>query len=102
MQINIDTSKEQLIISFENWYAAEFEQPANPQPVTGPLSEPRDVFSAQDKRESEESMRLGSKGGIFSDKADDLEDEDAAVYRRAKQAVEELHRARKFEKSIKL
>jgi len=31
-----------------------------------------------------------------------LEDEDAAVYRRAKQAVDELHRARKFEKSIKL
>ena len=33
---------------------------------------------------------------------DQLEDEDAAVYRRAKQSVDELHRARKFEKSIKL
>ena len=30
------------------------------------------------------------------------EDEDAAVYRRAKNSVDELHRARKFEKSIKL
>ena len=33
---------------------------------------------------------------------DQFEDEDAAVYRRAKAAVDELHRARKFEKSIKL
>lgn len=31
-----------------------------------------------------------------------FEDEDAAIYRRAKAAVDELHRARKFEKSIKL
>ena len=51
-----------------------------------------------------------SKGGAESttsglqmmDKEDQLEDEDAAVYRRAKQSVDELHRARKFEKSIKL
>jgi hypothetical protein len=33
---------------------------------------------------------------------DTFEDEDAAVYRRAKNSVDELHRARKFEKSIKL
>jgi hypothetical protein len=33
---------------------------------------------------------------------DAFEDEDAAVYRRAKNSVDELHRARKFEKSIKL
>ena len=38
----------------------------------------------------------------FDKSEDQLEDEDAAVYRRAKQAVDELHRARKFEKSIKL
>ena len=31
-----------------------------------------------------------------------FEDDDAAVYRRAKASVDELHRARKFEKSIKL
>jgi len=35
-------------------------------------------------------------------KQEEIEDEDAAVYRRAKQSVDELHRARKFEKSIKL
>ena len=35
-------------------------------------------------------------------KKEEIEDEDAAVYRRAKQSVDELHRARKFEKSIKL
>ena len=33
---------------------------------------------------------------------DILEDDDAIVYRRAKASVDELHRARKFEKSIKL
>jgi hypothetical protein len=36
------------------------------------------------------------------DKDEFFEDEDASVYRRAKQAVDELHKARKFEKSIKL
>jgi hypothetical protein len=38
----------------------------------------------------------------LQDKDEFFEDEDAAVYRRAKQAVDELHKARKFEKSIKL
>jgi len=33
---------------------------------------------------------------------DQNEDEDVAIYRRAKFSVDELHRARKFEKSIKL
>jgi len=37
-----------------------------------------------------------------TEKDDAFEDEDAAVYRRAKQSVDELHRARKFEKSIKI
>ena len=41
-----------------------------------------------------------SKGWVM--KQEEIEDEDAAVYRRAKQSVDELHRARKFEKSIKL
>ena len=39
---------------------------------------------------------------LFSNNEDVNEDLDAAVYRRAKQSVDELHRARKFEKSIKL
>jgi len=38
----------------------------------------------------------------ISDRDDNFEDEDAAIYRRAKMSVDELHRARKFEKSIKL
>ena len=44
----------------------------------------------------------GSQRPIFSNKDDINEDEDAAGYRRAKNSVDELHRARKFEKSIKL
>jgi len=31
-----------------------------------------------------------------------LLDEDAQIYKRAKRSVDELHRARKFEKSIKI
>jgi hypothetical protein len=33
---------------------------------------------------------------------DKFEDEDAMVFRRAKEAVDELHRAKKFERSIKM
>lgn len=36
------------------------------------------------------------------EKEERFEDEDAIIYKRAKQSVDELHRARKFEKSIKL
>ena len=36
------------------------------------------------------------------EKEERFEDDDAIVYKRAKQSVDELHRARKFEKSIKL
>jgi len=39
---------------------------------------------------------------VNAEKEDIFEDEDAAIYRRAKASVDELHRARKFEKSIKL
>ena len=40
--------------------------------------------------------------GKGAKKNDDMfEDEDAAVYRRAKAAVDELHRARKYENRIK-
>jgi hypothetical protein len=44
-----------------------------------------------------------SQGHWMADgKTDDNEDEDAQIYKRAKNSVDELHRARKFEKSIKL
>lgn len=36
------------------------------------------------------------------EKEERFEDDDAIVYKRAKNSVDELHRARKFEKSIKL
>ncbi len=36
------------------------------------------------------------------EKEERFEDDDAIIYKRAKQSVDELHRARKFEKSIKL
>lgn len=50
---------------------------------------------------------MSGSGGSNSSKEwvmqkEEIEDEDAAIYRRAKQSVDELHRARKFEKSIKL
>lgn len=56
------------------------------------LNETRGNFSGP-KDSSEVSVN--NKEELF-------EDEDAAVYRRAKASVDELHRARKFEKSIKL
>ena len=49
-----------------------------------------------------ESTTSKDAAAIFSNNEDANEDLDAAVYRRAKQSVDELHRARKFEKSIKL
>jgi hypothetical protein len=39
---------------------------------------------------------------VAREQEDMFEDEDAAIYRRAKNSVDEMHRARKFEKSIKL
>ena len=56
--------------------------------------------SAQDGPEG--SLRATAAEGFGGSKGDAFEDEDAAVYRRAKFSVDELHRARKFEKSIKL
>lgn len=44
----------------------------------------------------------GNTGRAVKKNEDVFEDEDAAIYRRAKASVDELHRARKFEKSIKL
>ena len=98
MQAQIDASKEQLIYQFENWYATEFE--AGPLD-TGMNQMQYDQFEdsraeATKSRDSVSHKQDGQKSEF------QLEDEDAAVYRRAKQAVDELHRARKFEKSIKL
>ena len=103
LQNNIDTSKEQLIYHFENWYADTFE----PQPIG--VNQPIDNTSFERQLETRGESGTGVGSSHMSTRAERLEkgeeafeDEDAAVYRRAKFAVEELHRARKFEKSIKL
>lgn len=100
LQYNIDAQKEQLIFQFENWYADEFKAGA----ISGQVK-------ALDLGEVGGRAAMKSGGGIDSSamsanardaNEDAFEDEDAAVYRRAKNSVDELHRARKFEKSIKL
>jgi hypothetical protein len=92
---NIDKAKEQIIFLFESWYAETFENPSmgQVQQVTF------DPLGALDKATSSKASNSGEH-----EKADihQFEDEDAAVYRRAKFSIDELHRARKFEKSIKL
>ena len=86
-----------MIYRFENWYADTFEQGAIgvSQPIVMEPSEQGDkkVLSANDQASS--SARDFAGQDLF-------EDDDAATYRRAKAAVDELHRARRFEKSIKL
>lgn len=108
LQNNINTSKEQMIIQFENWYAQEFD-------VTGSDDLPKAELNVDmvmgPERTADHSTREaadtspnfdGTTGKPVKKNDDFLEDEDAAVYRRAKQSVDELHRARKFDKSIKL
>lgn len=98
LQNNIDASKEQLIYKFENWFAETFES----GPLDG-INKPIAVQDLSEKRNMQNSQGVASSNHDDQEKTDDqFEDEDAAVYRRAKQSVDELHRARKFEKSIKL
>lgn len=96
-----------MILQFEAWYIEEFEV-GKPSDLTGAQ------FNVEMALDTEKVGENSTKEGDQTPKADQvysgtanqidnqLEDEDAAVYRRAKQAVDELHRARKFEKSIKL
>ena len=101
LQRQIDTSKEQMIFSFENWYAAEFE----PAAVGTSQALNVDAGEAHDEKRlasAEQKMGSSHSGGITGAEAADIEDEDAMTYRRAKANVDELRRARRFEKSIKL
>lgn len=99
LQENIDSAKEQLIFTFENWYESEFEIDSK--------RPPRELNMDQI---DEDRARLMSGNGSNSNagsskwqvKEEDIEDEDATIYKRAKKSVDELRRARKFEKSIKL
>lgn len=86
-----------MIFQFENWYAEEFE--------AGTLQ--AQALNLGDIEQGRKEILSGGKdssaiSAVAREQEDNFEDEDAAVYRRAKHAVDELHRARKFEKSIKL
>lgn len=101
LQRQIDTSKEQMIFNFENWFAEEFE----PAPIGA--SQPLNMESGSnqdDRARLTTAEKAGSthSGVVGSNQLDAFEDEDAMTYRRAKANVDELHRARRFEKSIKL
>lgn len=98
LQENIDRSKEQLIYSFETWYSEEFENSAG----ILPLREINIVNETDTAPGTKTNKSLNNESANFYFKKEDVEEEDAAVYRRAKEAVDELHRARKFEKSIKI
>ena len=84
LQINIDKSKEQMIYLFENWYIDTFEE----SPFGG------QQIDMNKMNQSEGLRNVTSAGNIESAKGSDayvaesdehaLEDEDAAVYRRAK------------------
>ena len=96
-QQSIDQQKEQIIYQFENWYAEEFE--------AGPINEQAAALNLDGLNETRQMFSQPKDSSTISngmDKEDQLLDEDALVYKRAKQSVDELHRARKFEKSIKL
>jgi hypothetical protein len=91
-----------LIYKFENWYAEEFEAGEIRVNLSIPnLNVDRNIIDRNNllSQGGHESLSIISN---LQDKDEYFEDEDAAVYRRAKQAVDELHKARKFEKSIKL
>ena len=97
LQFNIDAQKEQLIFQFENWYAEEFE--------AGTLQ--AKALNLGDIEQGRKEITSGGQqssaiSAVAREQEDTFEDEDAAIYRRAKNSVDEMHRARKFEKSIKL
>lgn len=91
-----------MIFNFENWYMEEFEMA--PIGTSQPLNMEEGAVSESAKRlmtgEKAGSTHSGALTGDRFDAA--LEDDDAMTYRRAKANVDELHRARRFEKSIKL
>ena len=96
---NVDASKDQLIWGFEKWYQEEFE--VGSQPV-------QELNLKQIERERAGLMSAAkdscneSQQAKWFNQSEDNEDPDAQIYKRAKASVDELHRARKFEKSIKL
>ena len=95
---NIDTQKEQLIFQFEEWYAQEFQVTAGKQEKQLNLEQVEATRTVM----SQGKETASSHQPWFEKQADEDMEEEALVYKRAKESVDELHRARKFEKSIKL
>ena len=104
LQENINASKNQLIYRFEIWYTEEFEVDSTNQPLENvhislkDITEDRNLMSSND--DTTPNLKAGKVNGETVE--ENFDDEDAMTYKRAKMAVDELHRARKFEKSIKL
>lgn len=92
IQANIDSTKQQLIYNFENWYLEEFE----------PGGEGADLqFPAEDQEVGlKTTAKTGAGFGTY--KGDSLlgedMDDDAMAFIRAKKKVDSLHKAKKLEK----
>jgi hypothetical protein len=91
IQSNIDSTKQQLIYNFENWYLQEFE----------PGGEGAEL---QFPGEEQEGLKTTAKtgAGMQTYKGDSLVgedvDDDAMAFIRAKKKVDSLHKAKKLEK----
>ncbi len=79
-QNNIDNMKQQIVVDFERWYAEEFEVPAYGGDHT---------FNASTVL----TNKIDTHGA-----GDEMADEDAETFLRAKRNIDTLHRAKKLEK----
>lgn len=80
-QGNIDGMKQQIVVEFERWYSEEFEAA-----LPGELN----TFMAS-------SMLTGkAEGGMLQ--PDEMVDDEAETYLRAKRNIDTLHKAKKLEK----
>ncbi len=83
IQLNIDNLKQQLIVSFENWFAEEFEPPQE-----GAYDESIMIGGA--------ATKTAFKG--FEQPAEEEIDSDALAFIRAKKKVDTLHKAKRMER----
>ena len=79
-QNNIDNMKQQIVVDFEHWYSEEFDVPAHGEPNT---------FMA--------STVLTNKIDTHMP-GDEMADEDAETFLRAKRHIDTLHKAKKLDK----
>lgn len=90
LQTNIDSMKQQLIIAFEQWYAAEFDLGKDGGGATLNLDE-----SYHDRAKGQMSTYKGDSLVMTSQEE---VDEDALAFNRAKKNVDQLHKAKKMDK----